>query len=664
MSRSAVRAVLALLAATGLVAVIATDDALTQSRPPTTSPATQQRRVFRGGVNLVTVDAYPRRNGRIVEGLTPEDFEVFEDGTPQAIDQFEFVRIEADPMAERIDPNSVQESFTLAADPHRRVFVTFLDVYHVPAAGGHLIRRPLVEFMRRALGPDDLFGVMTARIPVAYLTLMRKTASIEDHLAEHWTWGLSGNAIPDADSPGETLLVECFGGGPGIAELLARYREDITFRRLHELVQYLGHIRQARTVLIVVSDGWSLFRPTDRSAEMPRIPAVGVRNGRLGIINDSAPGRPNDAACTAEANRLYRTDGFDHMRAVIDRANESNVTFYPISTRGVGGSSQRMDTLLTIANNTGGTAIVNTNDLTQGVARIAADTSAYYLLGYYSTNAKNDGQVRQIKVRVKQPNTSVTARRGYRAPSAKDAAATADLNRAKPEPPDEIRTALGLLTRGADATDLLAYGVQWAGADELAIVAELSASLIERGGWPNGGAVEVTIVGEGNENLGTTTGRIAPGSRSALVRVPLQGNLGIWRATVRVRGEAGVLTERVIVRPADGTLLGEPVAFRGGPAARTPVVPVADFYFRRTETFRIEWPLLQPVDRRQARLLDTRGQPLPVTVALTERDQGGQKLIAADLALAPLGAGDYVLHLTAGAGTQTEDRYVAIRVLR
>ena len=94
------------------------------------------------------------------------------------------------------------------------------------------------------------------------------------------------------------------------------------------------------------------------------------------------------------------------------------------------------------------------------------------------------------------------------------------------------------------------------------------------------------------------------------------------------------------------------------------LVPVADFYFRRTETFRIEWPLLQPIDRRQARLLDTRGQSLSVTVALTERDDRGQKLIAADLALAPLGAGDYVLHLTAGAGTQTEERYVAIRVVR
>ncbi len=62
-----------------------------QPQPP---PIGQKPPVFRGGANLVQVDAYPTRDGKIVEGLTAGDFQVFEDGKPQAVDSVEFIRIE------------------------------------------------------------------------------------------------------------------------------------------------------------------------------------------------------------------------------------------------------------------------------------------------------------------------------------------------------------------------------------------------------------------------------------------------------------------------------------------------------------------------------------------------------------------------------------------
>src|ERR1700730_16782174 len=61
---------------------------------PAPSTQAQQRPVFRGGTHFVRVDAYPVDNGKIVEGLTPEDFQVLEDGKPQAIDSFDFVSFE------------------------------------------------------------------------------------------------------------------------------------------------------------------------------------------------------------------------------------------------------------------------------------------------------------------------------------------------------------------------------------------------------------------------------------------------------------------------------------------------------------------------------------------------------------------------------------------
>ncbi len=76
---------------------------------------------------------------------------------------------------------------------------------------------------------------------------------------------------------------------------------------------------------------------------------------------------------------------------------------------------QRIEVMRTLADNTDGIAVVNSNDLDGGMRRISDDLTSYYLLGYYSTNAKLDGRFRSLKVKVKQPGVDVRARRGYRA---------------------------------------------------------------------------------------------------------------------------------------------------------------------------------------------------------------------------------------------------------
>jgi hypothetical protein len=86
--------------------------------------------------------------------------------------------------------------------------------------------------------------------------------------------------------------------------------------------------------------------------------------------------------------------------------------------------------------------------------------------------------------------------------------------------------------------------------------------------------------------------------------------------------------------------------------------------FRRTERVAVEWPLSGAIDRREARLLGRDGRPLLVDVTLNERSSSGVAVLAADLNLAPLTAGDYVIEVTAGAGASAETKLVAIRVVR
>ena len=124
-----------------------------QAGSPPGQPQGQQP-VFRGGANFVNVDVYPRRDGRLVEGLTAADFQIFEDGKPQKIEHFEFIKVAMNtPDASRRDSNTQRDAERLVADPHSRVFVIYLDDYNLTLLAARELRRPLREFLERVIGP-------------------------------------------------------------------------------------------------------------------------------------------------------------------------------------------------------------------------------------------------------------------------------------------------------------------------------------------------------------------------------------------------------------------------------------------------------------------------------------------------------------------------------
>ena len=233
----------------------------------------QQPPPFRAGAVLVTVDAYPQQNGRIVEGLTPQDFEVLEDGKAVAVENFQFVRVEPVLTDEgRKDPNSGDDGNKQAADPRSRVFVAFLDVYHVGFDGAKATQKPLVNTLRSVMSESDLFGVMTPRMRPQSLVLGRKLMTLEEELSRYWPWGERFALMHD---PEEDYLVRCIGEKELPDILVRRRREDKTLTTLEGLVTHLGTVREARTVVLLFTDGYLFYEPDRSLAEQIAAKEIG-----------------------------------------------------------------------------------------------------------------------------------------------------------------------------------------------------------------------------------------------------------------------------------------------------------------------------------------------------------------------------------------------------
>jgi VWFA-related protein len=668
--------------------------------------AQEPQPTFRIEANYVRVDVYPTANGAPIADLVREDFEIFENNVPQAIDAFEHVQVAGlVPQELRREPASIAESRAMLENPRARVFVLFLDYYHVDAAGSRNMRTSLAGALDRFLGPDDLFAVMTPEMSALDLSFARKTTTVRGMLEKHWIWGERDQLIsPD---PQDEQYRQCFGSSPDIAEeMIERRREKLVLDALQDLVRHLRGAREERKAILTISNGWQLFQRNDRLMRQvgnmapgtpPRV-GVDPRTGRLTTENTTSRGSVTQYACDRDRMNLAQIDNAQQFRDIVEDANRGNAAFYPIDPRGlavfdepimrVGRSaaaapplppsvdrarlSARLETLRVMAVDTDGLAIVQTNDLEGGFKRIIADLSSYYLLGYYS-NRTMDGRFHQIRVRVKRPGAQVRARRGYLAPTA--AAVTAAANRARADaasPLDPaalearaVESALAPLNSLARDRPVRLHAVAGWRPDKTAAVWAVGEMSVAPA-WKAGADVDVLLIGAAGETVETRHAQVAAGTRAFAVSlapaVPLQP--GEYTVTVRARGR-GVdplpTTVSIVVSLRPAPVASSAVLVRRGPTTGNRDTRTADVRFRRTEQVRVEIPTTAP-EPGIARLLDRTGKPLPVPVTAGLRDDpDGSRWRTAHLTLAPLAPGDYVIELAGGAGG--ERTLVAFRVV-
>ncbi len=185
-------------------------------------------------------------------------------------------------------------------------------------------------------------------------------------------------------------------------------------------------------------------------------------------------------------------------------------------------------------------------------------------------------------------------------------------------------------------------------------------------GSPDGGAATIEITGGGISE--TAKAELRAGERAFLIRVPLSRPLS--HADVRARfvpvGPPGTLPFTYTARVAAPVALPEPLIFRRGLSTANRLQPAANLQFARSDRVRLEVPIAADDKLGAGRLLDKSGQASPVPVAISERTDpaSGERWLVGDITLAPLGAGDYVVELSATSGALEKRVMTAIRVTR
>ena len=313
----------------------------------------------------------------------------------------------------------------------------------------------------------------------------------------------------------------------GIAnEMIQRRREKRVLDGLEDLARHLGGLRDERKAVITVSNGWLLFTPNPslaRHAPCERPPGVGqvgtTPDGRITTDRVRSDYGYSKYDCETDRQMLAHLNNAQDYRDLTDVANANNVSFYPVDARGLAAVDrdinenpvlgpaaeislvqERVESLRTLADNTDGLAVVDTNDLDKGFQRIVDDMTSYYLLGYYSTNTRLDGKVRKIKVRVKRDGVDVRARRSYRAPTEKEIEeGTAQMTAAAAATPASALQAalnsIGSSRAGIPLRTAVSYAMVGGGARRAHVwaLAELDPGLLRGEEWHGGGEVDVLL---------------------------------------------------------------------------------------------------------------------------------------------------------------------------
>ena len=374
--------------------------------------AFQQDATFKATSNLVIFDVTVRdKSGKEITNLEKNDFILIEDGKPQAISVFELQRLgsQLQPLAPTAVPARIASTAgrqtTITTTPgrvqyqDRRLMVMLFDFSSMKPAEQIRAQESALQFVSKKMSPSDLVSIMTFS---SSLEVVQDFTDDRDRLTQVLKAFPIGKASDLATAGGDGD--DTSGEDNGTA-----FNADETEFNIFNTDRKLSALESAAKMLAALPEKKALLYFSS-----------GI--SKSGVENQS------------------------QLRSAINAAVRANVAFYPIDSRGLtalppggdassamtrgnsmfsGGAqsgqktkfNDQQETLVSLAADTGGKAFLDNNDLALGITQAQDDMKSYYILGFYSSNDKQDGKFRRIQIKLKNNlNAKIDYRSGYFGP--------------------------------------------------------------------------------------------------------------------------------------------------------------------------------------------------------------------------------------------------------
>ncbi len=377
-------------------------------------------------LDTVVVD----KQGKPVDNLKKEDFELLEDKKPQEIAFFSLVR-NGIPMGKTVPPTETagkppQKDIEIPAEP--RFFAVVVDDIHINVANMVYLKKGLTDLVEKKISEGDSLLIVTTSGALGFLQQMTDDKRVMRAAVQK----LAPRSRQTGALPGQARIT------PYQAQLIIRNDPDALQLGIQRYIRENPGITPDMARSQVESIARQIAQETENGTQITIETMRAALKALTGFRGRKSLFLASDGFFTDDFNG----NGRDQVTRTIDSATRAGVTVYSISTAGletVGmdagnsgmvdnpilanriesqGISAKLDAMREIAGRTGGFTVNNTNDIFGALQKTLSDNDIYYVLAYYP-DKKPDGKFHNIQIRVKTGNYTVRGRTGYLSPDEK-----------------------------------------------------------------------------------------------------------------------------------------------------------------------------------------------------------------------------------------------------
>ena len=407
-SRVAIRGLVVIAIAAG-VGLLGHAQTQAPSQQPADGQSATQQPIFRSGVTLVTTDVIVRdQDGVFLADLVPEDFIIYEDGIQQEVSSL--VRVHGGRVFDvLVEPDiPIQEGILLPRvrkidNTAGRIFILFVDDLHLRAQLTPKVRQVFATIGDTLVHEGDLFGIISTGT---------SNLSIDLTYDRSLLYAAGEKIVGGGLNPRDMMMMQ---QRQSLNEI--RWRTHVAFKTALETLKSLERIHHRRKVFIYVSGGYDLNPLGEQYGAGNIQTRIDLQENPIDRIERQGAVF-SDAELHAEIAELARA------------ANRANTTFHTLDPRGLMAGTdiefnvppqewnnhvfRTQTSLRSLAELTGGIAIVNRNNFVDGLREIDAETSDYYVVGFNTNRPEADEErTRRLRIEVNREGAEVRARESY-----------------------------------------------------------------------------------------------------------------------------------------------------------------------------------------------------------------------------------------------------------